>query len=697
MSINPLLSRDFESVHDYMRNELSSYVVRNIDGDENVHKVIVNNPYFLIENSWHINFFRTISNFKSYLENPTFNRKIIYFPFKSELINLELKFFVYRKIFQDEWTMNTLFVGKANNIQLFNRFVNEKYPNLNSLTDLNIDKANREWLSWLEKNGVSTSYISKRDGYKVKSPRAKYLLNLLTEFNKLIDFRDEWEKDIWEAKNLNKEYGVYFNQAASQTKMDFTAINNMRFREETKKYLKRRLLSNDLTWGSARNYLNCIPAFLDFIFSLEPDWDDLTKLTRNHIEKYLEQLNKDLKDNQRVTNSRHYIIKSVSLVKKYLQGLQEVYSDLAPEKDIRVLIFPEDKPKYKRRSDKVNYIPDDVLEQLFDNLSYLHEDVQPIIWISFKTGLRLSDTLRLNHDCLVKLNGKYQIVTDISKTNVQDHSIPIDEDLANILAVLIDKSKKYSNEENNPNRFVFVRYRGVRKGRPFSNNWVSEKLNELASERRIIDEKGNIYHFKIHQFRHTYAVKMLNSGADILTVQELLAHASPEMTIRYAKLLDGTKRKVFEEAMKNGLFSFDFNGEMKQVNSDEEVPSDLLEMLWRDHKLNAIDNPYGSCHARINGNCPYSEEPPCLTCNGGSPCKDLAIGFSDLDKQKYELLIKTATKTIDILEGRGRTEIAEKNKMNLERYHNILNTIEEGHIIFGRLDRLNRKKESINA
>lgn len=263
--------------------------------------------------------------------------------------------------------------------------------------------------------------------------------------------------------------------------------------------------------------------------------------------------------------------------------------------------------------------------------------------------------------------------------------------------MLIDKSKKYSNEENNPNRFVFVRYRGVRKGRPYSNGWVSEKLNDLASERRIVDEKGNIYHFKIHQFRHTYAVKMLNSGADILTVQELLAHASPEMTLRYAKLLDGTKRKVFEEAMKNGLFSFDFNGEMKQVNSDEEVPSDLLEMLWRDHKLNAIDNPYGSCHARINGNCPYSEEPPCLTCNGGSPCKDLAIGFSDLDKQKYELLIKTATKTIDILEDRGRTELAEKNKKNLERYQNILNTIEEGHIIFGRLDRLNRKKESVNA
>lgn len=697
MSTNSLIIHDFGSVYDYMRNELSSYVNRNIDKDGNEQKETINNPYFLYENSWHIDFLSTISQFKLYLENPTFNRKSMNFPFISEQINLEIKFFVYTKIFRDEWTMNTMFVGQANNIQLFNRFINEKHPNLNSLFDLGIDSTNREWLFWLEKNGISTTYISKRDGYKIKSPQAKYLSNLLNELNKLIDFRDEWEKDVWEAKNLYKEYGVYFNQASSHTTIDFTVIKNLRFREETKQYLKRRLLSNDLTWGSAKNYMSFIPPFLDFIFTIEPDWNNLIKLTRSHIEKYLEKLNKEVKIKQRVTNSRHHIIKSVSAVIKFLQGLQEAHSDLAPEKDIRVLIFPEDKPKYKRRSEKVNFIPDSVLEQLFENLSYLHEEVQPIIWIAFKTGLRISDTLRLNHDCLVKLNGKYQLVTDITKTNVQDHSVPIDDELADILAVLIDKSKRNSNEENNPNRFIFVRFRGLRKGRPFSNDWISEKLNDLAKARSIMGENGDIYHFRFHQFRHTYAVKMLNSGADILTVQELLAHASPEMTVRYAKLLDSTKRRVFEEAMKQGLFSFDMNGQMKQISPNDEIPTDILEMLWRDHKLNAIDNPYGSCHARINGNCPYSEDPPCLTCNGGSPCKDLAIGFSDLDKQKYELLIKTTRRTIDTLEKRGRVDIAEKNKKNLGRYTNILNTIEGGHIIFGRLERLKRKQEEINV
>jgi hypothetical protein len=70
-------------------------------------------------------------------------------------------------------------------------------------------------------------------------------------------------------------------------------------------------------------------------------------------------------------------------------------------------------------------------------------------------------------------------------------------------------------------------------------------------------------------------------------------------------------------------------------------------MLWRDQKLTAIDNPYVSSRARLNGNCPYAEEPPCLTCNGGKPCKDLAVGFSEMDVAKYEIHIQSTSKMIE--------------------------------------------------
>ena len=39
-----------------------------------------------------------------------------------------------------------------------------------------------------------------------------------------------------------------------------------------------------------------------------------------------------------------------------------------------------------------------------------------------------------------------------------------------------------------------------------------------------------------HQLRHTMATQLLNNGADIVAIQELLGHAKIELTMRYSKL-----------------------------------------------------------------------------------------------------------------------------------------------------------------
>ncbi|WP_330652445.1 tyrosine-type recombinase/integrase [Paraclostridium sordellii] len=256
---------------------------------------------------------------------------------------------------------------------------------------------------------------------------------------------------------------------------------------------------------------------------------------------------------------------SLNHTQKFLSDLQFLEYDIAPIKNIRILIFPEDKPKIPKKSvDQINYVPDYILEQLFDHINTLHKEVVPVVYTVFKTGLRISDVLALKQDCLVKLNKNFWLETDIEKTYVKGHRIPIDDELANMLTVLINSAKKNSNKDNNPENYIFVRYKGSRKGKPYNQDWVKRKLNLLAIDCNITDELGNRYHFENHAFRHTYAIKMLNGGADILTVQELLAHASPEMTMRYAKLLDNTKRNVFDEAVKQGVFSFDESYKLKE-------------------------------------------------------------------------------------------------------------------------------------
>ncbi|HHT7238425.1 TPA: tyrosine-type recombinase/integrase [Bacillus cereus] len=683
--------------HEKLQHELSGYPIKTIQDNDSVTVRHIKDPYFLVNNIWNADFLKIIPQFKEMTEIYKAHRWNVRFQINSPTVNLELKYMWYQKLFNDEWTLRSAFCGEAIQLLRLTTFLNEKYSTLHSLLDLNIEKTEREWWFWLQEQGISMQRVAStlRGEYIRKSHAACFLRKVHSAFFALTDTREEWKKDRWDIRVLHDKYGVVYNKSKTGYYIDFTKVEQGKMREQIKKYIKQRLLSkNKFSWSTAQNYLTCLPSFVSFIFSLEPSWTDLKRVDRSHIEQYIQWLHEYAKSNLKQKNAHpeNYIANGLEIIGKFLADIQRYEYDIAPETHVRLLLFPADKPKRKKKSvDQIDYIPDFVLEQLFTHINDLHKDVIPVVWVAFKTGLRISDVLGLTSDCLERLNDKYSIVTDIEKTYVKGHRIPIDDELANILAVLIQQSKENSNQHNNPDGFIFIRYRGVRKRISFKQSMVRNSLNILAHQKNIVDERGNLFHFTNHQFRHTYAVKMLNGGADILTVQELLAHASPEMTLRYAKLLDDTKRKAFESVISQGVFSFDLNGKVQKIKAGEDIPADIFQALWQDHKLNAMDNPYGTCHARLKGNCPHMEAPPCLTCNGGSPCKDLAIGFSEYDVQKYELHVKTTTKSIEVAKQYGRDDVVKKQEENLQRYHGILNNILEGNIIFGRQDRMKRK------
>ncbi|MDA2386133.1 tyrosine-type recombinase/integrase [Bacillus cereus] len=685
---------------DLITSTLASYEVKEIFNDGTVKRRLVKDDYFLINDIWNVNDIGQIPSFEEHFNKYKGTNKNIMFATERITISQELKFVFYCYFFKDELSLKTIFGCYNVYLKKLNQFLNEKHAQLHSLLDLNIDKAEKEWIWWLNNNGFKTSESRRKyrnyDGeYKLKTAQANFLRKMYEKLLHLTDTREEFEKDRWDVRVLNNKYGISYISSSAHYYLDFTTIHNDVFKQHFKKYIKTRLLGGKkLSWNSAKNYVKYVPRFLNFISQLEPNWSNLNTLTRKHIENYLEYLHYHAKNNLKSKNAnpKRHIITNLTLVYTFLEGTQRFEYSIAPKKSIYRLIYPEDYPKLDKKSDDdIDYIPDYVLEQLFTHINDLHPEVQPIVWIAYKTGFRISDTLGLTQGSLDRLNGKYWIRTDIEKTYTKDHKVPIDEQLADIVAVLIHNSKERSNDDNNPDKYIFVRYRGSRKGKPYIQTWVQEKINDLIIEKNITDEMGNVFHFKNHQFRHTYAVKMLNGGADILTVQELLAHASPEMTLRYARLLDDTKRKAFEEVVKKGVFSFDLNGEIHQVSETLDIPEDIMDMMWKDEKLNALDNPYGTCRARVNGNCPLAVEPPCLTANDGKPCFDLAVGMTSFDIKKYELHIESTTKIIEASKEYGRQDMVEANEKNLERYKNIYETIKNGNVIFGRFERVKRQ------
>jgi integrase/recombinase XerD len=80
-------------------------------------------------------------------------------------------------------------------------------------------------------------------------------------------------------------------------------------------------------------------------------------------------------------------------------------------------------------------------------------------------------------------------------------------------------------------------------------------------------DKAGLAHkgYTLHCLRHTYASELLNAGMPLQCLQELLGHQSIEMTRRYARLTDSTRREAYYKAMTiieageiNGHYRFDY-------------------------------------------------------------------------------------------------------------------------------------------
>lgn len=98
----------------------------------------------------------------------------------------------------------------------------------------------------------------------------------------------------------------------------------------------------------------------------------------------------------------------------------------------------------------------------------------------------------------------------------------------------------------------------ARKDTHITNKRVSGMLLE-------IQKKLNIKVLSSHKLRHLYATELLNNGANIMVVKELLGHSELEMTKRY---LDYTNRQIQENNAKyNPLNNF------KISSMDEATPS----------------------------------------------------------------------------------------------------------------------------
>ena len=163
------------------------------------------------------------------------------------------------------------------------------------------------------------------------------------------------------------------------------------------------------------------------------------------------------------------------------------------------------------------------------------------------TGLRLGELLDLELDCLWELPGHGTwLKVPLGKLNTE-RVVPLDADTLTALdAWMTVRGKQRAlthPRHGRPVDFLFV-IAGARIG----PNRVRRGIADAIHAARLTDPSGQLLHITPHQLRHTYATNLVNAG---MSLQALMAlqHVSPQMTLRYAALANGTVRGAYDAAM----------------------------------------------------------------------------------------------------------------------------------------------------
>lgn len=177
------------------------------------------------------------------------------------------------------------------------------------------------------------------------------------------------------------------------------------------------------------------------------------------------------------------------------------------------------------------------VEQLFQTV-YQSEDEDALVQqlmleLLYGAGIRVSELCDLK---LKQVNFELQLIRVVGKGN-KERIVPIgDKAVETMKAYLKHWRALYLNELTEHALLI------NQKGKAYSPNMVRSLLKKINLKAGL---KTNIYP---HKFRHTFATHLLNNGADMRSVQEMLGHENLSSTQIYTHLSNNEMRKAYINA-----------------------------------------------------------------------------------------------------------------------------------------------------
>jgi integrase len=148
--------------------------------------------------------------------------------------------------------------------------------------------------------------------------------------------------------------------------------------------------------------------------------------------------------------------------------------------------------------------------------------LKPLVLLAMNTGMRRGELFKLTWTDVELAEGLITVQPSSAKSGKRRH-IPLSDEAAWVLSAL---------QKQAHGTYVFHD-----RGKP---------LATATTAWENLLERAGVANFRFHDLRHHFASRLVQAGADLNTVRELLGHGDLKMTLRYAHLAPHNRRRVVD-------------------------------------------------------------------------------------------------------------------------------------------------------
>jgi len=297
----------------------------------------------------------------------------------------------------------------------------------------------------------------------------------------------------------------------------------MVFDRELKRYLQFVKVEKGLAENSTLSYKNDLNRYLTFL-ARECKLSDLGGVTLHHIEQFLDELTE-------LELSPSTIARNISSIRSFHEfAVVENFAEANPAELV-------DLPKKAGTLPEV-LTADDVMSIInqADRTKKAGIRDAAILETLYATGMRVSELTGLELDNLFFEIGFIRV---IGKGN-KERLVPVGDHAQTSIEHYIEAARGQFLNKNDRSKSANKLFLNQRGG-PLSRMSIWNIVNKYAKKAKV---EKNVYP---HIFRHSFATHLLEGGADLRAVQEMLGHSSIMTTEIYTHVDRSLLHQVHKE------------------------------------------------------------------------------------------------------------------------------------------------------